>query len=35
MKFFKLLSNIYTSIIESHQKQVAEAIRYGKYNRWE
>jgi hypothetical protein len=35
MKIFKLLSDIFTSIVEARQKQAAEAIRYGNYSRWE
>jgi hypothetical protein len=35
MKFFKLLSDIFTSIVEARQKQAAESIRYGNFSRWE
>jgi hypothetical protein len=35
MKFFKTLSDIFTSIVEARQRQAAEALRHGNYSRWE
>jgi hypothetical protein len=35
MKFFKILSDIFASIVEARQKQAAESIRYGNFSRWE
>jgi len=35
MKFFKILSDIFASIVEARQRQATETLRHGNYSRWE